>query len=438
MPTVRQIINSSEFSRNVITLLGGATLAQAIPFVISPILSRIYTPYDLGIFALYTGIIGLIAPLATWAYEQAVMLPEDDQKAWNVVMLTVLVSIIASSISLIFFILFNKPISKLLNNPDISPWLYFVPLAILVNGIFQVLSFWYLRRKRYRSISTSKIIQTLTSSIINLGMGFEHFGAGGLILGNLFGQTLGVFLLGSPILKEGTLRNNKILMKSIFEQAKEYDDFPKFNLPQLFLDGFRESGLIFLISLYFGATSLGSYSFVLRVLKLPLSLIGSAFAQVFYQRASQAYNQKQSLWPLLKGVLLRLVIIGLPIFIISVIFGPKLFVIVFGNKWIESGVYARYLSPWILLGFIGSPISQIPIILRKQKQFLLIGIGFNFLIPTTFFVIANLVNNIDFVLMILSLVATIYLIGSIAWVIQITRNSNYSTSQLESQIVTKF
>ena len=41
----------SEFSRNVLTLMTGTTIAQAIPIAISPILTRIYTPEDFGLFA---------------------------------------------------------------------------------------------------------------------------------------------------------------------------------------------------------------------------------------------------------------------------------------------------------------------------------------------------------------------------------------------------
>ena len=43
----------SEFSRNVLTLMTGTTIAQAIPIAISPILTRNYTSEDFGVFALY-------------------------------------------------------------------------------------------------------------------------------------------------------------------------------------------------------------------------------------------------------------------------------------------------------------------------------------------------------------------------------------------------
>jgi hypothetical protein len=43
---IQRLKLKSEFSRNVLTLMTGATIAQAIPIPISPILTRIYTPED--------------------------------------------------------------------------------------------------------------------------------------------------------------------------------------------------------------------------------------------------------------------------------------------------------------------------------------------------------------------------------------------------------
>ncbi len=43
---INKLKPKSEFSKNVLTLMTGTTIAQAIPIAISPILTRIYTPED--------------------------------------------------------------------------------------------------------------------------------------------------------------------------------------------------------------------------------------------------------------------------------------------------------------------------------------------------------------------------------------------------------
>ena len=71
----------SEFGRNVLTLMTGTTIAQAIPIAISPILTRIYTPEDFGVFALYISISTIFAVIVTGRYELAIMLPKKNKDA---------------------------------------------------------------------------------------------------------------------------------------------------------------------------------------------------------------------------------------------------------------------------------------------------------------------------------------------------------------------
>ncbi|MBD3843179.1 MAG: oligosaccharide flippase family protein [Campylobacterales bacterium] len=73
----------SEFSRNVLTLMTGTTIAQAIPIAISPILTRIYTPEDFAVFALFVSIVGIMAVVSTGKYEMSLILPKKDTFAYQ-------------------------------------------------------------------------------------------------------------------------------------------------------------------------------------------------------------------------------------------------------------------------------------------------------------------------------------------------------------------
>ena len=66
--------------RNVITLITGTAIAQAIPIAISPVLTRIYSPDDFGVFALYLSITSIIAIVATGRYELAITLPAKNEE----------------------------------------------------------------------------------------------------------------------------------------------------------------------------------------------------------------------------------------------------------------------------------------------------------------------------------------------------------------------
>ena len=115
----------SEFSRNVLTLMTGTTIAQAIPIAISPILTRIYTPEDFGVFALYMAIASIIAVIATGRYEMAIMLPKEEEDVKSIVKLILILLSIVTFITFLIVSFFNQAIVSLFENQEISNWLYF-------------------------------------------------------------------------------------------------------------------------------------------------------------------------------------------------------------------------------------------------------------------------------------------------------------------------
>ena len=142
----------SEFNRNVLTLMTGTTIAQAIPIAISPILTRIYTPEDFGVLALFVAITSIFGSIANGRYELAIMLPKKDENAINIFALGLIITFSMSFILLVLVVLFNEQITELLKNDEISVWLYFVPIAVLFIGLYNMLAYYNNRKKYYKVI----------------------------------------------------------------------------------------------------------------------------------------------------------------------------------------------------------------------------------------------------------------------------------------------
>ena len=85
----------------------GTTIAQAIPIAISPILTRIYSPEDFGILALFMAIVMIFGSISNGRYELAIMLPKKDQDAINIFALGLIITLSISILLLIIVILFN-------------------------------------------------------------------------------------------------------------------------------------------------------------------------------------------------------------------------------------------------------------------------------------------------------------------------------------------
>jgi len=373
---INRLKPKSEFSKNVLTLMTGTTIAQAIPIAISPILTRIYTPEDFGIFALYMSMASIIAVMATGRYELAIILPKKDEDAVNIVVLSIVIAFFVSFISFLIVFIFNSQITNLLGNPEISNWLYFIPVTVLLTGIYQNLNYWSNRKKQYKRLATSRVIQSGTTATTNLGMGFAGLGSSGLILGGVLGQGVAIFILSKIFFLENN-KLQKINRLKIFILLKRYIKFPKFILPTSLLDLISLKIPIFTISILSNNISLlGQYALVERILSLPMGILGSSIGQNFYQEFSDKINKnkyieaKQLLFKIWKNLFL----IGIIPAIIITIYGESIFTSIFGDKWLEAGNIASILIWFYMFQFVSSPTSSAFLVLKLERLSLVFGI----------------------------------------------------------------
>ena len=114
----------SESSRNILVLASGTTLAQSIPIAVSPILTRIFSPEDFGILAVYIAIVTILSVVVTGRYEQAIMLPKSQRDAVHIVILSMFIALIFSLICLAGVLFFHEDLRNLTGNIDLGYTLY--------------------------------------------------------------------------------------------------------------------------------------------------------------------------------------------------------------------------------------------------------------------------------------------------------------------------
>jgi len=356
----------SEFARNVLTLMTGTTIAQAIPIAISPILTRIYTPEDFGMFALYMSVASILSVVATGRYELAIMLPKKDEDAINIVALSIMISFFVSFITLLIVFFFNASLTSLLGNPEISTWLYFIPLTVLLTGIYQSFNYWSNRKKEYKRLATSRIIQSGTTASSNLGMGFGGFGGAGLIGSSILGQGVASFVLGKMILSEDKNRFGDIKRLKIFALMRRYIKFPKFDIPSALIYTVYSNMAVVFFSKFFESSVSGFYFFANRLLKTPFSFFISAFSDVFYQKLSKtkdfAIISKEINYFSLK--IFKITFIPFFLIVYSSYFYVKP---IFGEQWQELYIYIDIFALPIYIGLLLAPYGHVLKIINRQE-----------------------------------------------------------------------
>jgi len=368
-------LHASEFARNVGTLMSGTAIAQAIPVLVSPILSRIYSPDDFGILALFMAISIVISVISTGRYELAIMLPEEKRDASNILALAIILTFFTSILTLGLIIILKDFIANFFDEPGIENWLYLIPLVVLFTGTYNTFNYWSTRHKTFKRNAVSRISQSSVMVGTNLGLGFANFGAIGLIAGYIIGQVIATIVLSWKTLKNYTELTKDVSRHLIMINARKYRNFLRINTPHAFIGSLQDHGIVYVIMAFFNKAILGSYSFAFRLVTAPASLIGSSIYQVFYQKATTALQEGQDIQPMVLRIYRNLFVIGLPIFTILFFFGPPIFAFVFGEKWVMAGEIASIISPWLFLNFMASPVSCITVIMNKQWQGMMLSIA---------------------------------------------------------------
>ena len=351
----------------------GTTIAQAIPIAVSPLLTRIYTPEDFGVFALFIALVSLFSSIASARYEFALMLTHTEEDAINVFSLGFIIIIGVVFALLLIVVGIHDEVVLLLGNERIGFWLYLIPLTVLLTGFFNLLTFYHNRRSQYKTIASATVIKSIVSVMVQIVVGLLKPGAGGLISGQIIAQGVA----DMKLMKDMCLNPKFISQVSISKMrtlAKKYKDFPKFQAPHAFLNASASNVPVYLFSLFFSASVVGLYALSTRMMFAPLMIISGAVSKIYNQKISELYHHGDDAYEMTIQLLKSMVIKMIIPFMILVAFAPDVFSFVFGEEWREAGRYTQVLSLWIFLNVLVSTVSFIPSLINQQKKAFVISI----------------------------------------------------------------
>jgi len=381
---LRKLKPKSEFSKNSISLITGSTISQAIPAALSPILTRIYTPEEYGLLAVFMSVSGIFATLATAKYDMAIIMPKSDKEAANIILLSFLMTFLISLISLFIVHFLNNEIVDFLGKPEISNWLYFIPLTVILSGLHQSLSMWSTRKKRFKRISNNMILGTITASSMNLSFGLSNFGVLGLIFSTIIAQSITIWHLLIRSFKNDSSLIRYTNKLKIIKVMKKYKKMPLFIMPNTLIDNIRVTSLNILVIQFFTTAILGQLSLAFKVIRVPMTIIYSALIQVFMQKL--AVSPKNDYYRLLSKFLSKTTLIGIPLYSFMYFVSPDAFAFVFGEQWRFAGEVGSILSIWMFFHIMTNPVGHFLILVNKQQILLLFSIFYVLIVFGIFFI----------------------------------------------------
>ena len=363
-----QPVPKNDFSFDVLKLVGGTTIAQVVGILASPVIARLFSPADFGLAANFTSIVMILSVFVCLRYELTIMLPKTRDEAANQFGVSVLSVIVISLISLPLLWFSKGLIQNWLNAPDLVPYFGLISITVLLTGVFQALNYWNTRSRQFLRLSAAQITRSVAEFGSKIVVGLAGFASGGsMIMTTAFGQAVSSLVLGWQILKDdGEFLWRNIRLKPMLEGAKRYKKFPIYNTWAALFNTFSQQLPTFLLTAYFSTTVAGHYNMGYKILRLPMALIGTSIAQVFFQRASKARHDG-TLARLVEDTSHRLIVYGLFPMMLLTVSGQEIFIVAFGERWAEAGLYSQILSIWTFFVLISSPMSTLMSVLEKNE-----------------------------------------------------------------------
>lgn len=369
---VNQVIFNNRFIRNVFSIASGTIIGQAVVFLTSPILTRLYSPEDFGIFAVFNSMLAFTSVIGALRYEVAIPMAENDDIAANLLSFSIFIAITISSLTWIVLLFFGGPVLAWTNTPDLQVYIWLLPIGILGASTYTLFNYWAIRKDYYSQIGRTKFVQGTMLAFTQIGIGIVKKGPFGLLFGQVIGQTAGMTSLAISALRNNRQNFFRVSVSGMIQAAKRYRRFPLIASYTSLLNSIGTNAPAFLLSAFYGPAVAGIFALSQRVIGVPLTILGNSIAQVFLGEASKLLDKNQSE---LRGMYLKT---AKKLFFVSLIFAvpiglfaPFLFSLVFGADWEEAGRYAQIMTPMMILQFVISPLSQTLNVLERQDlQFL--------------------------------------------------------------------
>jgi O-antigen/teichoic acid export membrane protein len=351
----------SSFLAPVLMLSSGTALAQLVNVGVLPALTRIYTPAEFGVLALYLALVAVLSSVNTGRFEYAVLVSETHDDAWGCVFGTLGLATVSSALLLIVLLAVAW-----LGWFALDPMLALcVAAGLWLQGTYQAFYFWANRMKRYGRMTRTRVWGALTMALVSVTLGLLGFGAYGLVAGSLAGVAVNAVGLTRAAWREA--RPPRPQVSIVARLVRRYRRYPAFLVPSGLMQRLSAQLHVLMMNAAFGATVVGGVGLYQRVVSVPATTIGNAIGDVFKQQSAELLQRDGECTALVGATTLRLAVVAVPIFLVLELWAPSIFAWVFGEAWRFAGEYARPLAWIFVVGFVVSPVTALLLVAEKQK-----------------------------------------------------------------------
>lgn len=378
--------STGDIFKNMGILASGVGVAKVIGFLTMPIITRIYSPEDFGVLAVFTTAILLIVPLSTLLYSITIPLPKTDGMAVNIVFLCSMLIVFITGMLAMLFAFFGDSIFGFFNMEEIAAYWWVLIIGIFAASFYELMTHWATRLKAFAEVAKTKVWQALISAGLKIGLGFLGFKPLGLLVGDVGQRGGGVLSLAKAFYKKLSDNIKYVRFNRIKFLLRYYVDLPIYRLPSQFLLKLSSQLPVLFFAFQFGQEPTGQLGLSLSMIGLPITLLANSTGKAYYAEISKlGPKKKKEIRRITFEVVKKMILVGLLPTACIFLFGPFLFEIIFGAEWYLAGVYSRILSIYMLMAFATNPLMHVLNVFNKQSKYFEINLVRITLLSIVFF-----------------------------------------------------
>ena len=360
--------------------MGGTVGANLISLVLLPIITRFFAPEAFGELGMFIAVTGILGVCVCFRYELAIVLPKRDVQAYNIWWLCIIATVVFTALLSLLIFLFEDLLAPYQDTLSWIKYIWFIPILMLIHGVYLSFNHWNTRCKNFGAVSLSKVGNQLGNSSSALGFGWAgYLGGKELIIASLIGRFVSTLIQFSVLMNFIKMAFKNFRWRYVFYSLKRYKKFPLYGTWSILLGVAAWQLPVIFLGVFFPVAVVGYYALGLKILQLPMNLLGNAIGQVFFQQANEfAYKQETKVQDMMFVIIEMLTLLSLVPLVLLACVGKEIFGVAFGTEWQEAGVYVTILMPWIFLWFLSAPFTSIFAIYEKQEVQLVWNI-FNFM-----------------------------------------------------------
>ena len=355
---------------------GGTAIAQGLVVLTTPLITRLYTPSEMGQFGLMLSFVAFASVALSLRYDMAIVPAATDEEADRLL-------IVATAV-IVPMVLMAAVLMRLLVYLDLLSFgdlplaaVAMVAVLLLATGLFGAVRYWAIRQHEFGAIARASVAQGVGRAVFPVGAGVLGAGWSGLILGELAGRMFGVAPLMQIAASRVRTSWKQSTWSSLWSSAVLNWRYPAIVTPSSLLDALGGALPLPMVADAFGAAAAGQLFMVQRLAAVSASLVGASVADVFHAKVSLLFRDNPSavrpaVWRTVSQLAAVACAIYLPLGLVS-IWG---FSLIFGNAWIEAGYLVALFTPLSIASLAVSPVTRLYLVVNRPELKLIFDVGF--------------------------------------------------------------